>query len=173
MATRFWISLLTILFGATLWADNAASTPVERVKINNAVWYYKPEQTFKRIGEYFDGIERTGRKIIIRTQDEPREGLYFIVRLNEYADELPRGCAFAVDLLRHDGKEPETTIFNFPENPTPHREFWLGYTGESEPPEESAPVAWQVRLLNPEGETIARLPSFLWEKPATDQADEG
>jgi len=164
MATRNWIILLALFVGGALVARDTPSA-LDRVEINNVVWYYKPEKTFKRILEYIDGEERTGRKIILRTQPEPRAGLYFIVRISEYIDELPPGCAFAVDLIRPDIREAQTTRFELPAKRTPHREIWLGFTGESEPPDESAPVAWQIRLLGPDGTTVARRHSFLWKMP--------
>jgi len=166
MMTRISIILLSCFFVHALPAEPAA--PIDRVTINNVVWYYKPEETFKRILEYFDGEERTGRKIILRTQDEPRRGLYFIVRISEFVEDLPPGCAFAVDLIRPDQREASTTVFPLPEERTPHSEIWLGFTGKSEPPDESPPVAWRIRLLGPDGETVASRHSFLWEKPAGD-----
>lgn len=157
---RIWLIVFSLFFGASLMADEP------EVTINNVVWYYKPEQAFKRIGEYFDGEERTGRKIILRTQEGPRRGLYFIVRMNEFATKLPVGSYFEVDLIQPDRKQPVTKRFDLSTESTPHREVWLGFTGEDIPPEDEPPVAWRVRLFGPEGHELADYPSFLWSKPA-------
>ncbi|WP_309397763.1 hypothetical protein [Cerasicoccus maritimus] len=139
------------------------------VQIEDVVWYYKPEKVFKRIGEYFDGEERFGRKIVLRTQESPREGLYYIVRISEFADALPDGCAFEVDMLRPDMKEPTTNTFQLPDERKSHREIWLGFIGEDHPAEEEAPVAWRIKLLDPQGKVVATKESFLWSKPPAEQ----
>ncbi len=139
------------------------------VEIDSVVWHYKPEKTFKRIGEYFDGEERFGRKIVLRTQESPREGLYFVVRMTEFADSLPNGCSIEVDMLRPDVKEPVTQKFPLPDERKSHREIWLGFIGEDHPANEEAPVAWRVRLLDPEGNVAATKESFLWSKPPAGQ----
>lgn len=165
---RRWLAIasLTWALAPALSADTPA--PMPEVNIDSVVWYYKPEQTFKRIGEYFGGGERTGRRIILRTQPGPRAGLYFVVRTDQYADDLPPGCALAVDMIRHDQKKPVTEIFALPENPSSHREFWLGFIGDDMPADGEAPVAWRVRMLDPQGKTVANYDSFLWSKPAAE-----
>ena len=57
------------LAGVREQLPDEVATPDE-VSIENVVWYYKPEQSFKRILEYFDGEERQGRKTIIRPAGE-------------------------------------------------------------------------------------------------------
>ncbi|GHB99231.1 hypothetical protein GCM10007047_14260 [Cerasicoccus arenae] len=140
------------------------------VEIDSVVSYYKPEQAFKRIGEYLGGEEQTGRKIILRTQTSPRKGLYFVVRITEFADELPAGCFFEVDLLRPDKKRPVTKRFDLPANPKSHREIWLGFTGDDQPANDEPPVAWRVRMLGPDGQELSSYQSFLWSKPADDES---
>jgi len=164
---RIWLLTISLLFGVASFANASAE-----VEIDSVVWYYKPEKVFKRIGEYFDGEERTGRKTIIRTQPEgPRRGLYFIVRIDEYASDLPQGCYFEVDVLRPDQKHPVTKRFEFKENEEPHREIWLGFTGEDNPANNEPPVAWRVRMFGPDGKVLCEHPSFLWSKPADAAAE--
>lgn len=153
--------------GLNLWAENPPA--IKQVEIDNVVWYYKPEQAFKRIGEYFDGVERSGRKVIIRSDPESREGLYFITRISEFAEDMPANCSFEVEIIRPDMKQPVSKIFPFPENCKSHREFWLGFTGDDVPADEEAPVAWRVRLRSPDGTVVATRNSFLWSKPSADE----
>lgn len=159
---RTLLIVFALLTGGALWAEK---TP--EVVIDSVVWYYKPEQAFKRIGEYLDGEERTGRKLILRTQDEaPREGLYFVTRIDEFANNLPVGCWFEVDIIRPDMKKPVTKKFTLPESPESHREVWLGFTGDDVPTNNEPPVAWRVRMFGPDGQELSTYQSFLWSKPA-------
>lgn len=165
---RYWLIVFFLLCGAGVQAGQP------EVEIDSVVWYYKPEQAFKRIGEYLDGEERTGRKIILRTQDEaPRRGLYFIVRTDTFANELPVGCIFEVDIIQPDQKKTVTKQFTLPVNPKSHREIWLGFTGSDIPKGDEPPVAWRVRLLGPDGQELSAYESFLWRKPegAASQAE--
>ncbi len=158
---RYWLIALFIVLAGAAHAEQP------EVEIDSVVWYYKPEQAFKRIGEYFDGEEHTGRKIILRTQnDAPRRGLYFVVRIDEFADNLPKGCSFEVDIIRPDEKRPVTKRFAMPDEVKSHREIWLGFNGGDIPVNDEPPVAWRVRILGPDGQELSNYQSFLWSKPA-------
>ena len=148
-----------------LCAPLLSAQEMPEVEIDSVVWYYKPEHVFKRIGEYFDGEERFGPKIVLRSQEGEREGLYFIVRITEFADSLPDGCSFEVDMIRPDKRDPVVVKFPLPNNRKSHREVWLGFIGDDQPAEKEAPVAWRVALIDPQGNVVATKESFLWSKP--------
>lgn len=156
------VALLLPLAGVTFTAAHAADE--DPFSIDYVAWYYKPEQAFKRIAEYFGSPELKGRKIILRTDPENRAGLYFVVHLDEDADELPSGSSFEVSAVFPDS--PKAKRFNFPlPEPTPgYRVVWIGLTGEDEPADDEAPVSWRVMIKGPQDEVITSKESFLWSK---------
>ncbi|WOO42709.1 hypothetical protein [Rubellicoccus peritrichatus] len=154
------IALFLPLAGATFTAAN--TTEAEPFSIDYVAWYYKPAQSFQRIAEYFGTPELTGRKIILRSDPKNRGGLYFVVHIDEDANELPKGSSFEVSAVFPDS--PKAKLFKFPlPEPTPdHRVVWIGLTGDDEPADDEPPVSWLITIKGPQGEIIASKKSFLW-----------
>lgn len=153
-----FILLLALLVGS---ARGVLAAEVEFLR----VWPgWRNAAAFDRIGEYFGGQENTGRNIALRTQPEPRDGYYFVVRVKTAA--ALNGAKFELSVIRPDAPEPK--VFSFPAT-VPAREtlYQLGLTGSDWPGGEKAnPVAWKLALVGSDGRVVAEHKSFLWEKPA-------
>ena len=119
--------------------------------------------SFKRISEYFDGKENTGRETVLRTHPEQRTGYYFLVRVANSGAPLP--VRFQLQLFEPGAAAARTVAF--PAKLKSGSEvFQLGLTGPAWQDAKSQPVAWQLQILADDGRVLATEKSYLWEKPA-------
>lgn len=128
-------------------------------------WDYKETNFFKRISEYFSGVENTGYRLILRTDPQQREGLYFQSLLSRPVRELPEGAVFRVRYVRPETGQPVIShSFPLPQDlrSSGKTQLWLGFTGADAPADEAAPVAWQISVEDAEGNPLAETHSFLW-----------
>lgn len=147
--------------------------PLLRAELPNigyVAWYYKDATVFKRIAEYFGGGERTARKVILRTDQSDRAGLYFVCRLDDGdVDAFPVGSKFVLEVVLPDS--PREKVYDYPlPDPTPdYAEIWLGLTGKDVPKDSEPPVAWRIRVIGPDDAVLASRHSYLWsiEDPAS------
>lgn len=135
------------------------------VRLGLSRWDYKEADFFKRISEYFTGKENTGYRVILRTDPQHRDGLYFQSPLNVSMRDLPQGAAFEVRFVRPDQADTITThSFAIPANlrDSDNSQLWLGLTGADAPADKAPPVAWQIRVIDADGNPLAETHSFLW-----------
>ena len=126
---------------------------------------WRDADSFARIGEYFGRPERTRGEIVLRTQEDVREGYYFLVRVKS-GGSAPAGSRFELNVIRPDHPEPHTFTFAAPLEGK-ESVFQLGLTGRDWPGGKNAnPVAWRLALVDATGRRLAEHKSFLWEKPA-------
>lgn len=149
---------LALLLTATL----ASASGVRFVR----VWPgWRDASSFKRITEYFGGREDTGGQTMLRTQPDDRGGFYFLVR-TENSAATPAPVRFVLKVITP--ASPETHTYDFPTVlPPGGHVFNLGLTGKDWPGARIHPVAWQVRLLTPDGRDLAAQSSFLWNESPT------
>ena len=119
--------------------------------------------SFKRISEYFDGKENTGRETVLRTHPEQRTGYYFLVRVANPGAPLP--VRFQLQLFEPGAAAARTVAFPA-ELKSGSEVFQLGLTGPAWQDAKSQPVAWQLQILADDGRVLATEKSYLWEKPA-------
>ena len=146
-----------LLFAAAL----ARAGEIEFVRI----WPgWRDAESFERISEYFGHGEGTSGQIVLRTQPETRDGLYFLLRVKSAAPLA--NARFELSVIRPDAAEPKT--FSFPAAlPAKEAVFQLGLTGAAWPGgKKASPVAWKLALVANDGRLLAEHKSFLWEKPA-------
>ncbi len=118
--------------------------------------------SFKRISEYFTGVENTGGQIVVRTRPGQRAGYYFLVRTENAG---PAVDVKAVVEIVLPGSQ-RTRSFTFPISLTPGKAVYnLGLTGEDRPDAEADVVAWKLTVISGTDETLATEKSYLWEKP--------
>jgi len=124
---------------------------------------WRDAASFKRISEYFDGKENTGKETVLRTHPEQRTGYYFLIRLaNPGATQKVR---FQLQLFEQGASALRTV--NFPaELKSGSEVFQLGLTGPEWQDAKSQPVAWHLQVLGDDGRVLASEKSYLWEKPA-------
>jgi hypothetical protein len=129
------------------------------------VWpRWRSADSFKRISEYFDGVENTSGQIIRRTHPEIRAGYYFLARVKHPAKSLA-GAKFLLQIITPFAPEPKAYTFPVDAEPGEHV-FELGLTGGDWTGGNGVhPVAWKLELRAADGRTLASAQSFLWAKP--------
>jgi hypothetical protein len=119
--------------------------------------------SFKRISEYFDGKENTGRETVLRTNPEQRTGFYFLVRVKNPG--AARKVTFQLQLIEQGAPTPRQTAFAG-ELGSGTSVFQLGLTGPEWQDAKSQPIAWHLQVLGDDGRVLVTEKSYLWEKPA-------
>jgi hypothetical protein len=124
---------------------------------------WRDAASFKRISEYFTGLENDGTSIVRRTQIGQRAGLYFLVRVHHPRTGL-EGAKFVLRVVAPDSPEPRT--FEFPAGAGPGEHVYeLGLTGTDWKGKRVEPVAWKLDLFSAGGAVLASAQSFLWAMP--------
>lgn len=127
-----------------------------------ASFYWKTENDFKRISEYFTDEENPGNNVTCRSIPEAREGLYLILNL-EPGTTIPTGSVAELRYFHPEQAEMQTRRWELPEfNALPHRELRLGLTGTDWTLSKKRPSAWRLAILSPDGRRLVERESYLW-----------
>lgn len=149
---------LSLLVAFTL-AAAASAADLEIVRVYSS---WRDAASFKRISEYFDGKENTGREVVLRSHPDQRTGFYFLVRLKSAA--ATRRVNAHLQVIRHDWPSPRTTVFPM-ELGAGSTVFQLGLTGPEWQDPKVQPIAWHLEVMGDDGRVLASEKSYLWEKP--------
>lgn len=147
----------SLLSAKTSSKDDSSDLSIVRVYSS-----WRDAASFKRISEYFDGKENTGREIVLRSHPDQRTGYYFLVRLKNSA--APLRANAHLQLIRGDWTTPRTTVFPM-EIGTGSTAFQLGMTGPEWQDPKEQPIAWHLEVFAEDGRVLASEKSYLWEKP--------
>lgn len=153
------------LFVGLLTASIALGPGVSQaVGIKNVSPRFFDRADFQSISEFFGAGEQQGDRLILRTDSERRDGLYFVVDLDTPVSALPEGCRVVLDIVN---VEAETVSLSFELGAQDRslKRLLLGLTGDSWSTPGASALAWRVTLLGPEGEALTEAKSFLWEMP--------
>jgi hypothetical protein len=138
------------------------------VSVDAIAQRYIDGEKFKRISEYFDGVENKGGRIIERSKPDSRSGYYFIVDLNWHPGTvLPKGTRAVLEYIRSDTPTPTTQEYVFSEATGTWPEILLGLTGSDWPRPDLSIVAYRLTLFDPDGKKLTEHQSFLWSLPPT------
>jgi hypothetical protein len=140
------------------------AVPPSELDIQRVYTSWRDGASFKRISEYFDGKENTGREIVLRTHPEQRTGFYFLVRVKNPG--AARKVTFQLQLIEQGTPTPRPTAFPG-ELGAGTSVFQLGLTGPEWQDAKSQPVAWHLQVLGDDGRVLVTEKSYLWEKPAS------
>ena len=151
-------SLRTLPFLVLLSLSSFGLAETRIRSVSEAYW---TTRDFSRIPEYFTGKEYSGNQVIARTQDD-REGLYFVLELNQALATLPKSCEVLIEVVRSDGPDAKLYKFSIPDETKGRREVLLGITGEDWNSRKIKPVAWRIEIKDVSGKVIASKQSFLW-----------
>ena len=155
MSVRSLFVLTGLALATTL---SAAELSVVRVYTG-----WRDAASFKRISEYFDGKENTGKEIVLRSHPDQRSGYYFLVRLKNAG--APVKASIHLELIGQGWGAPRTTVFPV-EIPAGSTAFQLGLTGPEWQDAKLQPIAWSMQVRADGGQALATEKSYLWEKPA-------
>ena len=123
---------------------------------------YIEEENFKRISEYLTGKENPGKRVILRTRKQQRDGYYFILVLNKNVRDLPADVYIEGEFYTYKSFDRETHRFELPSIRPKTREVFIGLTGEDWPNKDAIPAAWRFTLKNSRGDILAQKKSYLW-----------
>ena len=93
--------LLYALFTAILFSSCTSldrNNGAQNLQINSIIPQYMDHEEFLSIKEYLTGKETTKNRLIIRSNEGQRTGLYLIITLNEKIPQLP-AIQFFVNFL--------------------------------------------------------------------------
>lgn len=136
------------------------------VPINYASFYWKDEEDFKRISEYFTDEENPGSNITVRSNPESRSGLYMILNL-ESGNVIPAGSVAELRYFHPKKSGIQTCRWTLPEfRAASGRELRLGLTGGDweRSLSRKRPSAWQISATAPDGTLLFRRDSYLWKE---------
>ena len=159
---RMRFLLLALL---SLCCISCASTPkqdLRSVTIQEIKPRYIKEESFKRIGEYFTGAEKPGRRVFLRSDAPARAGYYFTLILDEDIRRLPSGTTVLAEFYTGASPDVQTHTFTLPNRRPKTREIFVGLTGTDWPDEDAVPAAWRFTFVDPNGQPLGSAQSYLW-----------
>lgn len=143
-----------------------AGTSTAGVEIKYVDHHWVDAVNFKRISEYFTGVENKSGRVIERTDPKERAGYYFIVDLAWHPGVvLPAGTVAELDYVRNDNAIAKHAKFVFSEDTGTLPEFCLGLTGADWKNKDETIIAYKLTLEDTAGKVLATRQSFLWALP--------
>lgn len=149
MRLKYIITVSMLLLAQVVYGRICIESVMTRCYSGNA---------FKRISEYFTGLENKGSECIVRTNPKRRGGLYFIITLNRTVSCLPPGCELIFQYVNDTNSEIKTHTFVLNTKKCWSREIWVGLTDGNE----GDIVAWKVELRDYNGYLLGERQSYLW-----------
>ena len=155
--------LIALLFSscASLDTNNGA----QNLQINSIIPKYMEHEEFLSIKEYLTGKETTKNRLIIRSTEGQRTGLYLILTLNEKTSKLPVDTSIICEVYMPGKLNPDVFEFPLPKvNKLPNnKSILLGITGDDWPYSKDAiPTAWKITLMDSKENTLAEKSSQVW-----------
>ena len=155
-----------LLAFVTLFVASCASTKrqaVSSVTIDSILPRYMHEDQFIRIGEYMTGKEEQGKRLILRTNPDVRDGYYFTLILDEQLRRLPQGVTIEGEFHTPKSLDVQTHTFKLPNSRPKTKEIFVGLTGEDWPYGDSrVPSAWRFTLKDANDQVLGTAKSYLW-----------
>ncbi len=164
MLLRVTFFLFVVLGMSACSTTTPRSAQLSTVEIKEVKPRYMEEADFARIREYFSGQEITGRRMILRSDPEQREGFYFTLVLDEPIRKLPRGTIVEVEVFTPFQNEKITRSAFLPRERPRTREIFFGLTGDDWPEAGGVPSAWKISLKDPRDRVLGTYESFLWTR---------
>lgn len=161
---RFLFALLTaILFSScnSLIPNNGG----DNLRINSIIPQYMEHEEFLSIKEYLTGKETTKNRLIIRSTEGQRAGLYLVISLNQKISKLPVDTSIICEIYMPGKLNPDVFEFPLPKvNKLPNnKSMLLGLTGGDWPYDKDAlPTAWRITLIDSKENTITEKSSQVW-----------
>jgi len=161
---------LALLSGCSTPPASATSGPMgvssPGVEIDHVDHHYMAAANFRRISEYFTGVENKTGRVIERTDPKERAGYYFIVNLTWHPGTvLPVGTQAELDYISSGNSTPRQAKFVFSTATGTWPEICLGLTGADWPDQNATIVAYKLTLEDAAGKVLASRESFLWSLP--------
>ena len=134
------------------------TTTVSYASIQDLEQRFYSEEAFTRISEYFNGVEDSGNRTIIRSDSNARTGHYITFTLSARY-EIDH---FKLEVYEPGSPEVKDYLFQPESSIDPTRPIYLGLTGEKWLEKANPPVAYKLSLIGRNGEVLQSASSFLW-----------
>ena len=155
--------LIALLFSSCSSLDT--NNGAQNLQINSIIPKYMEHEEFLSIKEYLTGKETTKNRLIIRSTEGQRTGLYLILTLNEKTSKLPVDTSIICEVYMPGKLNPDVFEFPLPKvNKLPNnKSILLGITGDDWPYSKDAiPTAWRITLMDSKENTLAEKSSQVW-----------
>ena len=119
---------------------------------------------FQRLSEFFTGKEYSDNRLILRTTNDERDGVYVDIALDCDASELPSGSVAILDVVFENNRNSQSFTFPITETPMNTSRIMFGITGK-EWKEQPKVIAWKLEIHDSSGNLLCDYKSFLWEMP--------
>ena len=164
---RLIITLITLFLSITASSCSSLS-PIESetgIRIKTILPKYMEHDQFVSIKEYLTGKETTKNRLVLRSIERERTGLYLIISLNETIARLPADTEIICEIFMPG--ELNAKVFEFPlpkVNRLPKtKHLLLGLTGTDWPyDKEALPTAWKISLVDSKARVLAEKSSQVW-----------
>ena len=124
---------------------------------------YFTHYDFVRVSEYFTGKENTSGRVIVRSNETERDGLYLLLALDfPDKDSQPKPYKLVLQILDSESLDPVTYSFLLPDHAITQGELWLGLTGEDWPTPKKKIMAWHLAVQAKNDSILTNNQSFLW-----------
>jgi hypothetical protein len=124
---------------------------------------YFTHYDFVRVSEYFTGKENTSGRVIVRSNETERDGLYLLLALDfPNKDSQPKPYKLVLQILDSESLDPVTYSFLLPDHAITQGELWLGLTGEDWPTPKKKIMAWHLAVQAKDDSILTNNQSFLW-----------
>ncbi len=125
---------------------------------------YRSAQTFESLQEFFTGEENQRAFLILRSQQNEREGLYFSITLDEPLNHYQQAQSLKISYQKNTQPKPCEHSFTL-ERPLPcNKKLLIGLTGTDWSPSTRL-NAWKIELLSAEGHVLSQAQSYAWSMP--------
>ena len=135
---------------------------VKSVEIKEVKPRYMQTEDFMRITEYLTGAEHQGRRVIMRSDIDSRDGYYFTLVFNESVRRLPKGTTILGEFHTPAQLDVKRYIFEMPSRRPNTKEVFVGLTGEDWTHGDTPPGAWRFTVLHANENELGVLQSYLW-----------
>ncbi len=156
------IFLLTLICLLSVACSTTKESSESAIKIVDVIPRYIEAETFKRISEYMTGKENSGKRVIIRTNPQQRDGYYFVLFIDRNVRKLPPDAYIQGEFYTSKSIDLQTHRFEFPSILPSTREIFIGLTGDDWPQEGAVPAAWRFTIKNSQEQILAQKQSYLW-----------
>jgi hypothetical protein len=161
---RLIYALLTaILFSSCISLDR--KNEPQNLQISSIIPKYMVHEEFLSIKEYLTGKETIKNRLIIRSTEGERTGLYLAITLNEKIPQLPVDTSIVCEIYMPGKLNPDVFEFPLPKlNKLPNnKSMLLGITGDDWPyGNDALPTAWRITLVDSKENIIAEKSSQVW-----------
>ena len=124
---------------------------------------YFTHYDFVRVSEYFTGKENTSGRVIVRSNETERDGLYLLLALDfPDKDSQPKPYKLVLQIPDSESLDPVTYSFLLPDHAITQGELWLGLTGEDWPTPKKKIMAWHLAVQAKDDSILTNNQSFLW-----------